>query len=758
MIRQKITVLLSLALFLFSMIQDCETNLGFDYEQNPKLPYSFNHLDLDLTVDTDQGILRGVATYSISAKIPGQTQVVLHAAALEIDAITFDGSEKDFMVSGDSLIIDLSDDTLSMTNESELGVTWQASSNYGTHKNRNGTLWSSLNPKALRHWLPVYDHPRVKFTIDAAITIPADLDVIFNGSQVNDQVTSAEQKTVSWKVDTAIPATGLNIAVGNFVIKEAQSGIQKVRVFSEGSLLSDAEHQQLLTIAIQSKKIAENTLSFEYPWEALTVVVVEDDFWDIKNHGTGIIYIAKNRGALKTQLQRGIAAQWFGEYQRTEAYTAEFELIKKAAFNEFGFEAEPISNFDSLSSLKAWNQINTCCSLVEPFLAKTIERSLPELIKRESGVVRFNFYSDYWYERTGIPFPEYEIEKFETVPATEEKLPLYNLQLQYDEANSNAMIYVESISSDGEDLQSLNMNVFTFDDTTSSEITFTGENDSVMVDVPLTTEYITFSSGSTDIENISFGRFPVMFLLAQLRSENIEDRKLAASLLSEHTDNPDLQLALKDALDAETEREVKANLLRTLGSFTNGAAGTELLFMQEVNNDSEDIQDAALFVLRNYPDDESVPGILQQKMEVTQSPYIFDTAKESFLKVAELSRKVSAAKRLSQIDSTGSKAISLLKEVMPEDTTQQSQQLAEQLLTFEYPYQTRIEAMNLLLMNVTGSEFWGSKVVELSSDLDPRIRLHVLKGLSFLAESDASNILEALKLSEFDPRVLRGMD
>ena len=95
---------------------------------------------------------------------------------------------------------------------------------------------------------------------------------------------------------------------------------------------------------------------------------------------------------------------------------------------------------------------------------------------------------------------------------------------------------------------------------------------------------------------------------------------------------------------------------------------------------------------------------------------------------------------------------------MPEDTTQQSQQLAEELLTFEYPYQTRIEALNLLLVNVTDSEFWGNKVVELSSDLDPRIRLHSLKGLSFLAESDAINILEALKLSEFDPRVLRGME
>jgi hypothetical protein len=95
---------------------------------------------------------------------------------------------------------------------------------------------------------------------------------------------------------------------------------------------------------------------------------------------------------------------------------------------------------------------------------------------------------------------------------------------------------------------------------------------------------------------------------------------------------------------------------------------------------------------------------------------------------------------------------------MPEDTTAQSLELAEQLLTFEYSYSTRMEALNLLLMNVTSSEFWGNKVVELSSDLDPRIRLHALKGLAFLPKSDASNILEAIKLSEFDPRVLKEME
>lgn len=751
----KLSSYLSILILLITGVQHCTID-EWDYEQNPKLPYSLSHLDLDLTIEPDQEVVKGVATYSINAKIPAQTQIVLHAAALEIDAVIFNGNEKEYIVSGDSLIINLID-TLSMTSESELGITWQGRSNYGTHKDRFGTMWSSLNPKALRHWLPVYDHPRVEFTVDADITVPANLDVIFNGNIVSDQITSTDKKTVSWKVDTAIPATGLNFAVGTFESAEAQSGINKMRVFGESGVTSPQEVQEILAEAIRSKRALENALSFEYPWEALNVIVVEDNFWDEKQDAAGVVYIAKNRGALTTQLERGLAAQWFGQYQRTESNSTQFEifeLVRKAAFSISDFETKEVGNQDSLYTLMSWNELNTCCEIAEPFLRNTIEQSLHKLIKKESGVVSGSFYTDYWYEQTGIPFPDYEIEKFEIVSATDKHRPLYKLELEYDEAGSAAMVYFENVSSDGEDLQSLNMNVFTFDDSTTSEITFTGERDSALVAVAPTVEYISFTSGSTNIEDIDFGRFPLMFLLAQLRSEKVEDRKFAASLLSEHTENPDLQLALKDALDSETNPEVRAHLLRTLGAFTNGATGTELLFMQEVNNDSEDIQEAALFALRNYDEDESVPGILQQKMEVTQSPTIFETAKESFINVADLSRKISAAKRLSQIDTTGTKAIALLKEVISEDTTAQSQQLAEELLSFEYPYSTRNAALNLLLNNVDDSEFWGNKVVELSNDFDPRIRQKVLEGLKFLPESDAENILEAIAFSEFDPRVL----
>lgn len=751
----KLSSYLSIVILLITGAQDCSVK-DWDYEQNPKLTYDFNHLDLDITIDPVNETVKGVATYSISAKIPAQMEVILHAAALEIDAVTFDGNEKEFLVSGDSLIIDLAD-TLSMTSESELAITWQGRSIYGTHKDRFGTMWSSLNPKTQRHWLPVFDHPRVAFSVDADITIPANLDVVFNGNLVSDQVTSTETKTVSWKVDTAIPATGLNFVVGKFESSEAQSGINKVRVFGETGVVTGDEVQEILSEAIRSKRVLENELSFEYPWEALNVVVLEDNFWDEKTDAAGVIYLAKNRGALTTQLQRGLVAQWFGQYQRTENVTSQyevFELIRKSAFNISDFESKEIGNSDSLFSLSIWNELNKCCEIEDPFLKNNIEQSLTELIKKESGVVSGSFYKDHWYEQTGIPFHLIDFEAYKESEIPDNQKPVYGLDLEFDEINSTVNAYFTSLSGIGEDLQSLDMTAFTFDDSTTSEVTFTGERDSVKIAVPATVEYVRFGSGSTDIEEIRLGRFPVMFLLAQLRSSNVEDRRIAASLLSYHTDNPDLQLALKDALNAETDVQTKANLLSTLGAFTAGATGTEIQFMQEVNSDYIEIQIAALEALSNYKEDENVPGVIQQKMERTSSDEVFIVAKRSFLEVADLPRKISATRRMIRIDTTGARSLSLLKEIISTDTTNQSQQIAEELISTEFPYSTRIGALNLLLEHVEDGDYWGNKIVELSSDFDPRIRLKVLEGLNYLSETDAENIIGAVLLSEFDLRVL----
>lgn len=759
MIQYRITTLLSTIVLLFTLFQECENSHPFDFDAQPKLPYSFNHLDLNLSINPDDNMVRGIATYSISSKIPEQNTLVLHAAGLEIDAVLYNNKEVEYRVSGDSLVIELPD-SLSTTQYSELAITWQANTAYGLHKDRFGTFWSSLNPKSTRYWIPIYDHPRVEFSVDADITIPANLEVIFNGIKTEDKVISADQKTISWKVDNPISATGLNFAVGEFSQLEAQSGIQKVSISAQKHLHEAKEIQELLQYAVQTKKNMESALSFEYPWNALHIILIEDGFWDVKNDAAGVVYINVNHGDLRTQIARGIAAQWFGQYQRVESIYSQqqiLEVIKKQLIEKSKAKVSSLNNADSLLANRNWNTLVNGIEFKIPYYKTVLQNSIPKMIKEKRGVVSSDYYTNYWYAQTGVPISDVSFStksNTENLDVKNESEQLYKLSLTYNDATSKALIRFENNSNSTDDLQSLTMHVFTFDDSTSSEITFTGITDSVSVTVPQSVEYVTFSSATTNIDEVELGKFPVMFLLTQLRTENIENRRIAAYLLRYHTDNPDLQLALKDALDSEADLQTKANLLETLGAFTAGATGTNTQFISQLNNKSEAIQIAAIKALAYYKEDENIPGLLQQKMERTNSNEVFEVAKNAFVELADSARKIMAAQRMINIDTTGSKSVLLLQDIIENDPTINIKEVAENLLSDELSFLIRNQALQILLVNEQSSEYWGEKIIELSNDADPRIRISVLNALKYLPETDVQNIVEALAISEYDPRVL----
>lgn len=763
MTSNSIVKLFSLFILTLTLVQDCDVLSDFDYEVQPNLPYSFNHLDLDLTLSPDDQTVKGVATYTLNAKVPNQTELILYASEVEIDGVTFDGAEVEHRVSGDSLIITTAE-AITTTSEQTLAVTFQSRPTYGTHLDRHQTFWSNMNPKALRSWLPVYDHPRVELTVDAAFTIPADQDVIFNGQMTNEDVVSTDQKEVRWQVDTAIPVTGLGFAVGSFSTTEAQSGVHKVRVYKQAQV--DADVDALLAQAISEKKAVESALTFEYPWEALNIVVLEDTYWDEVTEGAGLVFVSALRGNMEAQLQRGIAGQWFGQYHRMELFQDRIEgmeLVKVALNRAMNQDAVGLINPDSVTSLLAYELYNYDYESIDEYYREVIEQSLSTLISTEKGVVTFDTYASYWYDKTGLNWQGLGLgdqapDQLDSLTAEADELADYGISLEMDEVNGKAIVYFEHIDSNAETLHAVNMNIYTFDDTTSKEITFTGELDTVVVDVPLSLEYITFDTQGTDLDKVEFGRFPVMMLLSQLRSNEVADRRLAASLLSYHTENPDLQLAIQDALDREENEEVIAALLETLGEFTAGATGTEQQFVNELNNESEAIQLASIKALANYAGDESVPYALQSKIVRAQNETVFEAAKMSLLAVADLDLKLSTVSQLIRMDTTGARSIAMLEVVLAQDTTGQAIELTEQLMGNEFISTVRLQALDLLLEFQTDASYWAEMLVELSNDRDPRIRYRALDATRYLSEGDKAPVLEALRMRESDPRVRAGIN
>ncbi len=762
MIKHLALKLFSFLLIFITQFQNCDFNLNFgmtefEYDQYPSIPFEFEKLSLEATLEPDQNLIKGVAGYTMKIKAPVQDQLVLHTAALEIDGVTLNNAEIGFLIKADSLIIPL-EDSLEAEQEVQLAITWQAQSIFGTHKDRFGTMWAGLNPLALRHWLPVYDHPSVETVVEAEFIIPADLSITFNGNKLADELLSTEQKRVRWETSTPVPVTGLSFVLGNFVHQEAMAGTKKIRVYGAEEIINQEEISALLAEAIQTKRSVENALSFEFPYESLNIIVLEDSYWDEIQSGAGIIYLYKNLGNLSAQLKRGIYGQWFGQYQRIRdfEYGMLYQELLKTALHYSVYDESALLVIDEedphISSF-IWNELQNGFKNQDPFFRKTITGSLEPLIKSNKGLMNDTFYTDFWYAQTGLNWKEMDIwgsqdPDVDPDPAS----PEYSLSADYDEVDSKVVFAFEHINGDSSTLSGLNAVIYTMEDSTTQRISFTGQNDRVQIDVPMNVEYVALNSGVTAIDQIQVERFPLFFLLNQLRSNNIKDRETAARLLQFHTDNPDLQLALRDALESETNAIVKARLLETFGLFTKGASGTEQVFLQELNNESEAIQIGVIKSLSAYQGNEMVQGSIRNKAIRTENRLVFDEALKSYKKISSDQELVSLASTLLQADPTGVKTFEALKMSVDLDSTYRSFELLQQLSGSEFPPKTRFQSISLLLDHINKIENRTSLFEAWLMDFDPRIRFTAMSGIDLLSKEDSEQLLELVDQNKADFR------
>ncbi|MEX0722624.1 MAG: hypothetical protein WD053_02035 [Gracilimonas sp.] len=725
----------------------------WQYNAYPNLPVSLDHLELDLVIDKSESLIEGEGRYSITSRRPGITEVVFNTADMEIRKISVNGNDSDFRVSSDSLIIQLPD-TMNEGSTAEMVISWSSSSPYGVIKDVYGNMWTSLNPKARYHWLPILDHPEVETTIDARFTIPADEAVVFNGIKTGDEVISTDEKVVEYSSQTPTAVTGLSFAVGDFERVNARSGIKEVSFFASGNVLLPEVRDDLLSETVSAMKEYERALSFEFPYESLNVVVLPDHHWEEIQTGAGIIYLYQNLGSLSTQLKRGIAEQWFGNYHRfLNAPDNKYEFLKVMVTGTS--DVQQLKNPDELQSVYRWNLWEQGADLLEDeYLKNVIRESLPELIKQYEGVTGWNEYADFWYDRSGEfweVLPEFEVPEEESAEEYN-----YRVEYDYDEANASLRLIFEAEGEPVESLVGVDATEFGFSDTTSSEIVFTGAVDTVDVEISSGIDYLTLDLASDSDLNITLSEEkPFMFWIRQLRDPNKEDQIQAAVGLRDFTDNPDLQLALRDVLRDEEDSDVRAAMLETLSELTKDASGTEETFLSNLNSDDLSIQLSGLRALANYTDNDNVSYAVRNTLLRAERDTVFTTALNTYRQIAPAEDLLFAAEQFEQNEQGDKRAIQVLKVAAPEDTTRQSMTMADRFALGDYPYSIRKEALMLLMEFEDNEDYWMQTLEMLQEDRDPRIRFISLNAVSKLNSEDADNLLENRVEEELDSRVLR---
>ena len=759
MIKTIFTYTLGLFSLIFTVTQNCEDLPQFDYKSYPNQPFEFEHAEIKATLQPELNLVRGLVTYTISSKINGETELILSTEESAIDDVMFNNEDIDFRVTNDSLIV-LLPDSSKKGEEFLLTITWQSNGRFGLYKDSDSNFWSSKNPLSHHHWIPIFDHPRNELTFDAYFTIPLEMEVMFNGDLIGSNPASAKTKEIQFKSEIAVP-TGLGFVVGDFVISEVTSGLTTIQLFSSELNFNEEERISILREASDLKKKIEQSLSIEYPWEGLNIVVLTDNFWEERTHGAGIIYLYENLGDLSSQLKRGLYAQWFGEKIRSEQYfnleNGSNELIRTALHFSLFEDAEFIDNPDTLYTISSWNNWQKSFSLKPISFQDEVKSSLSEVIRVNNGIFNFDDYVDVWYENTGISWANISSEN-EIITSESTDSTAYLVSLEYDELNSNVNLNFQLEKGTGEKLYSFTMTEFSFDDSTTHEVNFTGELETVSVALSPSVEFVRFSNMTLPEGNLKFGYFPAFFLLNQLRSTNPSDRALAATLLSNHSETPDLQLALNDVLNFEENPTVKAALLETMAVITNGATGTEQQFLDELNSTEVIVQKASLNALKSYSDNDQVKNALRNKVFRADTDQIFKYSLDSYFSMVSSEEVLAVAKRLQRVDPTGYKTLVVVTEYANADTLDAFVMLSEEYLSPNYPHSKRQKALQFLVGFDTNVERWKMRLKTLIDDRDPRVRVLALQAVKWLSPAEALKILGTVERDEYDVRVLLEVD
>lgn len=746
---------------------------SFDHASYPQLDFDFRHLELTLGLQPQNLNIDGAATYQLQANVSGADTVTLNAARLDISSVTVNDEQVDFSLHNDSLLIPLSQPSQSGENY-ELYIRYSGSPRFGLLQNSNGTVWTSQLPRAQRHWVPIVDNPHVTLQTTFNISVPAGYTVQASGRKTGQESVSVDVVSYHFASREEIPASGLAFSVGRYKTDSISIGKSNLVLSVEQALTDSLDSAALLGTARKMISSIENELKQNYPYGQLNIVLMEDHNWETKSWGVSTVFLYKNRGSLQAQLLRGLLGQWYGVYQRESQWKyadvmtlhqvlTQYTLVDSTAILKEKDSPDADSTIYSEYGPREWNQWQySWPEWGEESLKRVIAQEQNRGLKELPKVVQWQDYAEFWYRRSGQPFmesPEFSSISEPTESAVEEVTDsvVYRVEYSLNESMDQVTFSFNAQQGTYNKLTSLTAYEVYPSKTDTSEVTFTGAKDSVIVSISPTVNTVKLEVPQGLKLRLEEYK-PASFLINELRNaETVKQRAQAARKLGYHDNNSDLQLAIQDFMNKEVEPEVRASLLRSLGEITKGAAGTEQIFLDALNDQQPEVRNAGLMALQHYPENSKVYNRVEQLAVNADSMATFQKATQVLTTLSTVEEFSAFTEKVIQQDTIGYHAVFAVQELANMGAVDEAVEKASVFLDEEYSYDIRRRGLNILRQHDNSPANWLKRTDQLFTDADPRIRYLFIKALGQHMNQEIQQFLQESNQDEYDARVYQAI-
>jgi len=193
----------------------------------PNRMYDLQNLSLDFNLDYPNRLLTATSTNTISSLRDGTTQLRFHAnEEVQIGSVSLNGNPATFKRDAEGILVDCPPTKAGEKDTVEIHYTVHGSAG-GWHwnepkKNDPSKIgaWTNGETSDTRDWAVTWDYPNDFTTSETRTTVPADWEVISNGTLISDKLSDDKKtRTVYWKMDQPHATYLTSIVAGPFDIK-----------------------------------------------------------------------------------------------------------------------------------------------------------------------------------------------------------------------------------------------------------------------------------------------------------------------------------------------------------------------------------------------------------------------------------------------------------------------------------------------------------------------------------------------------------
>ncbi len=607
-----------------------------------------------LTIDAAmlaEGAFQGTAQYHLQSQTDSLASLFLRAANLEIQDASLQYADSTRILtnirqgSGDSLIVPINqrvptDTTVVLT------IDYRGSPGPGiytqvTSEDVLSAAWTSGVPHTNRFWFPTFERLDDRFSSELRVTLPAPLSVVAAGTHVS--TTSPEEGTNSYlyRVEEPLPSSLLGFAAGSY--ENVRASVQQqdgssviLEYLVPPERIGDA--RRTFRATPDAMRFLSDRLGVAYPWPIYRQAVVpgirparthppttallpdslmvdqraEVDFpahyvvaYSLAHQWTGVMITPESWA--DSWIQQGLSAYLAAEFlaetqgsdvghlrlqQQEQEYLASRMAHRRAlAPSSWSAPAELFAEGHAAKGARIFQMLErqmgadafraALQELLSAYQFQTVSTTdIRETFEEASGQSLDRFF-DQWIYGAGHPV----VRISQAYNASIDSLSIQVQQLQTDRSSGAPFFF------------DLPVIVHGLMGSTDATLSVRSGNEVTAVSVGGEPRFVEFDPADTILDSIDV-RQPASAWIRQLNEGNtVLSRLQAAREARQYAEDPSLRIGLKGALSGSLHPEVRAAVIKTMGSLPpTGTINTTI--RQAANSDLPIVRAAALTALR----------------------------------------------------------------------------------------------------------------------------------------------------------------